>query len=75
VQQMCLIEDEDGMSIFLREFLYMRRDRVEERRSRGLGGEPERGAELALEVTPAKGHVMAIGQPEVRGTQTMTERP
>ncbi len=62
VQEVGLVEEEDGMDAFSGELLDVARDGVEEVAGGGGGREAEREAELAIEVTASEGGVMGVGQ-------------
>src|ERR1700760_1047590 len=62
VEQVGLVEEEDGVKALLAELLDVRADRVEDRCGGGRGAEPPGEAELAVEVALAERGVMAVGE-------------
>ena len=64
VQEVALVEEEDGVDAVAAEVLHVRRDRVEDGGGRRRRRETEGDAELAVEIAPAEGDVMAVGEAE-----------
>jgi hypothetical protein len=62
VQEVRLVEEEDGVDALLREVLDVRGDGVEDGSGRRVRREAEREAELAVEVAPAQRRVVAAGE-------------
>jgi hypothetical protein len=75
VEEVRLVEEKDGMDAVLGQLLDVGRDRVEDCRRRGRGREPERDAELAVEVAPAERGVVAVGQAEAGMRDAMRSSP
>lgn len=64
VEQVGLVEEEDGVDAGLCELMNLRGDRVEDGRGGGLGGEAEGDAQLPIEIAAAEGGVVAVGEAE-----------
>src|SRR5580700_1028538 len=75
VEQVGLVEEEDGMDVIAPEGLDVGGHGEEEGCGRRGGGEAERRAELAIEVAPAEGCIVAVGQAEARLRQGLAQRP
>ena len=73
VQQVRFVEQEDRMHALAGELLDMGTDGAEEISGRGATGEAESVAELAIEVAPAEGGVVAVGQAEAALRERMTQ--
>ena len=70
VQQMRLIDQEDGKQVLLGKVLHAARDSQKHVPSAVIGaGQTERCAYLAIEVAPANSHVVAVRQPKCFGLQ------
>ena len=74
VQQVRLVEQEDGVEVVAAEVLDVGADREEERGGGRRGREAEREAELAVEVAAAERGVVAVGQAEAGLGQALAQR-
>ena len=71
VQEVGLVEEEDGVDAVLAELLDVGADGVEDGRRGGGGGEAQGEAELAVEVALAERRVVAVGEAEFGGGQAV----
>ena len=74
VEEVGLVEEEDGVDALLAELTDVLVDRVEDRGRRGARAQAEREAELPVEVASPEGGVVAVGQAEAGLGQAMAER-
>ena len=75
MQQVGLVQQKRRMHVITAELLDVATDRVEDRGRGRLGREPERQAQLAIEVAAPERRVVGIRQPKARVGQSMTQRP
>mgnify|MGYP000253507637 CR=1 FL=1 len=61
------------MGLLLALLLHVLGDRVEDGRRGGLRAEPQSQADVAVEVAPSEGGVVAVGEAEARSRQTLAQ--
>src|SRR5215208_1279532 len=74
MKQVRLVKQEDGMDTLASEILDMEADGIEDGGRRRRGIQAERQTELAIEITPSKRGIVAVGQPEACLRQAMAHR-
>jgi hypothetical protein len=75
VQQVGLVDEQDGQESLLGELLDMGADGPEHVAAGGSARQPQGEAELAIEIAPPQSDVVAVGQSETLLGQRMAQRP